>query len=61
MRQRGAFPKQGTAGNHCVFSSFPRHSSFVLRHFQKIVNQFLQDFLYFTDRPMRNIAALSSP
>jgi len=34
----------------------PRHWSFSKR----IVTKFFQDFLYFTEVPMRNIAALSS-
>jgi hypothetical protein len=61
MRQRGTFPKQLTAGTTAYFRhSFDiRHSCSVIS--KTIVTKFLQDFLYFTDRPMRNIAALASP
>jgi hypothetical protein len=63
-RRRRAPPSMDCRGRRvaCEFTGFAaRTAATTASLFSKqIVTRFFQDFLYFTEAPMRNIAALSS-
>jgi hypothetical protein len=62
-RRRRVPPSMDCRGRRvaCEFTGFAAGTATAASLFSKqIVTRFFQDFLYFTEAPMRNIAALSS-